>query len=83
MKNIFEEEKKFDSRTWFFMENCSQLGVFWPCRGLQVNYGTVRKSAIFPQPGNQELLKWSNTAYANKWSFTFKTKLCAFQVTKI
>ena len=24
-----------------------------------------------------------NTAYVNKWSFTFKTKLCAFQVTKI
>ena len=45
--------------------------------------GTVRKSAIFPQPGNQERLKWSNTAYVNKWSFTFKIKLCAFQVTKI
>ena len=30
MKNIFEEEKKFDSRTCFFLENSSQLGVFWP-----------------------------------------------------
>ena len=29
MKNLFEEEKKFDSRTWiFFLENGSQLGVF-------------------------------------------------------
>ena len=28
-------------------------------------------------------LKWSNTAYVHEWSFTFKTKLCAFQVTKI
>ena len=55
IKNIFEEDKKFDSR----------------------------KSAIFPQPGNQERLKWSNTAYVSKWNFTFKTKLCAFQVTKI
>ena len=28
MKNIFEEEKKFDSRTYFFLKNGSQLGVF-------------------------------------------------------
>ena len=78
MKNIFEEEKKFDSRTqFFFLENGSQLGVFWPRRGPQVNQETVRKSAILPQPGNQERLKWSNTAYVNKWSFTFRDKtLC-------
>ena len=30
----------------FFLENSSQLGAFWPGRGLQVNHGTVRKSAI-------------------------------------
>ena len=29
IKNIFEEEK-FDSGTLFFVENSSQLGVFWP-----------------------------------------------------
>ena len=29
MKNILEEEKKFDSRTRFFLGNSSQLGVFW------------------------------------------------------
>ena len=57
MKNIFEEEKKFDSRTLFFGENSSQLGVFWPTRGPQVNHGTVLKSAILPQPGNQKRLK--------------------------
>ena len=57
MKNIFEEEKKFDSRTRFFLENSSQLGVFWPTRELQVNHGTVLKSAIFLQPGNQKRLK--------------------------
>ena len=56
-KNIFEEEKKFDSRTRIFLENGSQLGVFWLRRGPQVNHGTVRKSAIFQQPGNQERLK--------------------------
>jgi len=82
LKNIFEEEKKFDSRTRFFSENSSQLGVFWPRRGLQANHRTVRKSAIFPQPSNQKQLKGSNTAYANKWSFAFKIKLCVFQVTK-
>ena len=43
IKNIFNEEKKFDSRTWFFSENSSVLGVFWPRRGLQANHGTVRK----------------------------------------
>jgi len=57
IKNIFEEEKKFDSRTQFFLENSSQLGVLWPKRGLQADHGTVRKSAIFPQPSNQKKLK--------------------------
>ena len=75
LKNIFEEEKNFDSRTWFFLENSSVLGVFWPRRGLQANRGTVRKSAIFPQPDDQKRLKWSNTAYANKKSFTVKKKI--------
>ena len=82
INNIFEEEKKFDSRTWFFCENSSVLGVFWPRRGLRANHGTVRKSAIFPPPDNQKQLKWSNTAYVNKKSFTFAIKLCVFQVTK-
>ena len=76
-KNIFEEEKKFDSRTQFFLENSSLLGVFWPRRGLQVNHGTVEKSAIFPQPSNSKRLKWSNTAYVNKWKLYFQDKtLC-------
>ena len=59
MKNIFEEEKKFDSRArfFFFLENSSLLGVFWPRRGLQINHGTVQKSAIFSQPSNQKRLK--------------------------
>ena len=48
MKNIFEEEKKLIVEYDFFLENSSQLGVFWPERGLQVNHRTVRKSAIFP-----------------------------------
>ena len=57
MKNIFEEEKSLIVEHDFFLENGSQLGVFWPRRGPQVNHGTVLKSAIFPQPGNQERLK--------------------------
>ena len=38
----------------FFLENSSQLGVFWPTRGLQVNHETALKSAILPQTGNQK-----------------------------
>ena len=82
IKNIFEEEKKFDSRTWFFLENSSVLGVFGPRRGLQANHGTVRKNAISVQPGNQKRLKLSNTTYLNKRSLIFKIKFCVFQVTK-
>ena len=78
-KNIFEEKNKFDSRTWFFLENSPLLGVFWPRLGFQANHLTVRKSAIFPQPGNQKQLKWSNTAYVNKRSFTFKIKFVSFK----
>ena len=54
LKNIFEEEKKFDSRTRFCLENSPLLDALWPRRGLQANQGTVRKSAIFPQPSNQK-----------------------------
>jgi len=82
INNIFEEEKKFDSRTWFFWKNSSVLGVFWPRQELKANQGTVRKSATFPPPDNQKRLKWSNTAYVNKKTFTFAIKLCVFQVTK-
>ena len=82
LNNIFDEEKNFDRRTWFFWENCSVLGVFWPRRGLKANHGTVHKSAIFPPPDNQKRLKWGNTAYVNKESLTFAIKLCVFQVTK-
>ena len=57
VKNIFEEEKKFDSGIRFFLENSSQLVVFWPRRGLEADHGAVRKSAIFPQPSNQTQLK--------------------------
>ena len=66
INNIFEEEKKFDSRTCFFGENSYVLGVFWPRRGLRANHGTVQKSAIFSPPDNQKQLKWSNTAYVSK-----------------
>ena len=45
IKNIFEEENSF------------VLGVFWPRRRLQANQGTVPKSALFTQPGNQKRRK--------------------------
>ena len=65
-----------------FLENSSVMDVFGPRRGLQASHGTFRKSAIFPQPGNQKQLKWSNTAYLNKRSFIFKIEFYVFQVTK-
>ena len=67
----------------FFSENGSQLGVFGQGENFKLTKEVSEKSPIIPQPDNQERLKWSNTAYVNKWSFTFKIKLCAFQVTKI
>ena len=57
IKNIFEEEKKFDSRTLFFLENSPLLDAFWPRPGLQANHRTVQKGAIFSQPSNQKQLK--------------------------
>ena len=61
-----------------FLENSLLLDVFWPRPGVKAKHQTVQKSAIFPQPSNQKQLKWSNTAYVNKWSFTFKIELCVF-----
>ena len=57
IKNIFEEEKSLIVEHEFFLENSSALGVFYPRRGLQANHGTVPKSALFPQPGNQRRRK--------------------------
>jgi len=57
IKNIFEEEKNLIVEHDFFSENSSQLGAFWPRRGLQADHGTVRKSAVFPQLSNQKQLK--------------------------
>ena len=41
----------------FFGENSFVFGVFESTRGLEANPGTVRKSAISPQPGNQKRIK--------------------------
>ena len=41
----------------FFGENSFVFGVFGSRRGLQANHGTVRKSAISSQPGNQKRFK--------------------------
>ena len=40
----------------FFEGNSLVFGVFGSRRGLQAIHGTVRKSAISPQPGNQNEL---------------------------
>jgi len=57
------------------------FGAFGSWRGPQPNHGTVQKSAISPQPGNQKRIKRSNSAYLNKRSFMFKIKFCVFQLT--
>ena len=41
----------------FFGENSFAFGVFGSRRGLQANHGTVRKSAISPQPGTKKRIK--------------------------
>ena len=43
IKNIFEEEKKFDSRKFFFLENSPLLGAFWQRPGLQANTELSKK----------------------------------------
>ena len=65
----------------FFWKNSLVFGAFGSRRGPQPNHGTVQKSEISPQPGNQKRIKRSNTAYLNKRSFMFKIKFCVFQVT--
>ena len=77
-----KKKKSLIVEHYFFGENSFVFGVFGSKRGLQANHGTVRKSAISSQPGNQKRFKWSNTAYLNKRSFMFKIKFCVFQVTK-
>ena len=62
-------------------KNSFVFGVFGSRWGLQANHGTVRKSVISPQPGNQKRIKWISIAYLNKRSFMFKIKFCVFQVT--
>ena len=76
IKNIFEEEKKFYSKTLFFLENSYVLGVFWPRRGLSEKVQYFRNQAI------QNGLNEANTAFVNKRSFTFKLKFCGFQGIK-
>ena len=45
---------------------------------------TTELSEKVPYSHNQAIknsLIWSTAAYVNKWSFTFKIKLCVFRVT--
>ena len=49
INSIFEEEKSLIVEHDFWGENSFAFGVFGSRRGLQANYGIVRKSAISPQ----------------------------------
>ena len=83
MKNMFEEEKKFDSRNMIFWKIVPTWVYFGQGEDFKLATELCEKVQYSRQPGNQKRLKWSNTAYVNKWSFIFKTKLCAFQESKI
>ena len=41
IRKIFEDEKKFDSRTRVFLEKRPLLDVFWPRPELEANHRTV------------------------------------------
>ena len=75
-------QKKFDSRTWFFG------GKYLVYLGQGEDFKLTTELSEKLQYSRNQAIKDSlnealNTTYVNKWSFTFKTKLCAFQVTKI
>ena len=53
----------------------------WVYFGL-ANHRTSPKKCNIPLTKQSKQLKWNNTAYVNKWSFSFKIKLRVFQVTK-
>ena len=58
MKNIFEEEKKFDSRTrFFFWKIASYQAYFGQGEDFKLTTELSEKSAVFPQPSNQKRLK--------------------------
>ena len=46
-----------------FLENSPLLDYFGQDEDFKLTTELFEKSAIFPQQGNQKLLKWSNTAY--------------------
>ena len=80
MKSIFEEEKSLIVEHNFFWKTVPYWAYFGQGDDFKLTTELSKKSATFPQPSTQKRLKWSYTAYVNKWSFTFK-KLCAFQAT--
>ena len=60
IKSIFEEEKKFDSRTrFFFLENCSQQSVFGQCEDFKL---TTELSEKVQYPRNQAIKNSLNEA---------------------
>ena len=67
---------------FFYWKIVSNWVYFGQGEDLKLTTGTFWKSAIFPKPSNQKQLKWSNTAYFNKWSFAFKKNFVSFQETK-
>ena len=56
IKNVFEEEKTFDSGTRFFWKIVPNWVYFGQGEDFKPNMELSEKSAIFPQPSNQKRL---------------------------
>ena len=73
INNIFEEEKKFDSRTYFFWRKAPYWMYFDQGQDFKLTMELSEKVLYSPKQANQKQLKWSNT---------LKIKLYVFRVTK-
>ena len=54
MKNIFEEEKKFDSRARFYFGKKSYWAYFGQSEDFKLTTEQSKNSAMFPQTSNQK-----------------------------
>ena len=67
----------------FFLENSFRTGcIFGQEEDFKLTTELSQKVQYSHNQAIKKRLKWSNTAFVKKRSFTFKIKFCVFQVTK-